>query len=50
MTEINSNSVSLAGDFGVLSQLTIRGYDANMTLGKLRESIFLFQTLRLGEC
>jgi hypothetical protein len=29
----NINSVSLAGEFAVLSQLALRGYDANMTLG-----------------
>lgn len=30
---LNKNSVALAGEFAVLSQLTLRGYDANMTLG-----------------
>lgn len=30
---LNKNSVSLAGEFAVLSQLALRGYDANMTLG-----------------
>ncbi len=33
---INSNSVSLAGEFAVLSQLALRGYDANMTLGRTK--------------
>lgn len=33
MKTLNKNSVSLAGEFAVLSQLTLRGYDANMTLG-----------------
>lgn len=33
MDKISKNSVSLAGEFAVLSQLTLRGYDANMTLG-----------------
>ena len=33
MANINKNSVSLAGEFAVLSQLSLRGYDANMTLG-----------------
>ena len=33
MTKITSNSVALAGEFAVLSQLALRGYDANMTLG-----------------
>lgn len=30
---INKNSVSLAGEFAVLSQLALRGFDANITLG-----------------
>lgn len=33
MQVLNKNSVSLAGEFAVLSQLTLRGYDANLTLG-----------------
>jgi len=33
MIKIPNNSVSLAGEFAVLSQLALRGYDANMTLG-----------------
>ena len=36
MKGINSNSVSLAGEFAVLSQLALRGYDANMTLGRTK--------------
>ena len=35
-SRINSNSVSLAGEFAVLSQLALRGYDANMTLGRTK--------------
>jgi len=31
--KISPNSVSLAGEFAVLSQLALRGFDANMTLG-----------------
>jgi hypothetical protein len=31
--KISPNSVSLAGEFAVLSQLSLRGLDANMTLG-----------------
>lgn len=31
--KINANSVSLAGEFAVLSRLSLYGYDANMTLG-----------------
>src|SRR5262245_16853406 len=33
---IDKNSVSLAGEFAVLSQLALRGYDANMTLGRTK--------------
>ena len=33
MKGTSRNSVSLAGEFAVLSQLALRGYDANMTLG-----------------
>lgn len=32
-SDIPKNSVSLAGEFAVLSQLALRGFDANMTLG-----------------
>jgi hypothetical protein len=33
MSTANNNSISLAGEFAVLSQLAPRGYGANMTLG-----------------
>ena len=33
---MNKNSISLAGEFAVLSQLALRGYDANMTLGQTK--------------
>jgi hypothetical protein len=36
MADINNNAVSLAGEFAVLSQLALRGYDANMTLGRTK--------------
>ncbi len=36
MTTLNKNSVSLAGEFAVLSQLALRGYDANLTLGNTK--------------
>jgi hypothetical protein len=35
-SKIGPNSVSLAGEFAVLSQLALRGYDANMTLGNTK--------------
>lgn len=36
MTGLNNNSVALAGEFAVLSQLALRGYDANLTLGRTK--------------
>src|SRR5215467_11649892 len=36
LAKITPNSVSLAGEFAVLSQLALRGYDANMTLGRTK--------------
>ncbi len=36
MSKINSNSIALSGEFAVLSQLALRGYDANMTLGNTK--------------
>jgi hypothetical protein len=33
MAKTNINAVSLVGEFAVRSQLALRGYDANMTLG-----------------
>jgi len=36
MVKIGHNSVALAGEFAVLSQLAIRGFDANMTLGNTK--------------
>ncbi len=34
--ELSNNSISLAGEFAVLSQLALRGFDANMTLGNTK--------------
>ncbi len=34
--KVSPNSVALAGEFAVLSQLALRGYDANMTLGRTK--------------
>lgn len=30
---LDNNSIAMAGEFAVLSQLALRGYDANLTLG-----------------
>jgi hypothetical protein len=32
----NRNSIALAGEFATLSQLALRGYDANLTLGNTK--------------
>jgi hypothetical protein len=34
--KLSKNSVSIAGEFAVLSQLALRGYDANLTLGNTK--------------
>src|SRR5665647_1187676 len=36
MKNLDKNSISLAGEFAVLSQLALRRYDANMTLGRTK--------------
>ncbi len=36
MAKISHNSVAIAGEFAVLSQLALRGFDANMTLGNTK--------------
>ena len=33
---LSNNSIALAGEFAVLSQLALRGYDANLTLGNTK--------------
>ncbi|MBI3448142.1 MAG: hypothetical protein HY049_04385 [Acidobacteria bacterium] len=37
MALIPPNSVALAGEFAVLSQLVLRGYDASLTMGHTKE-------------
>src|SRR5262245_6558386 len=36
MALISKNQISLAGEFAVLSQLALRGFDANLTLGNTK--------------
>lgn len=36
MLDLSNNAISLAGEFAVLSQLALRGFDANMTLGNTK--------------
>ena len=35
-TAISKNQIALAGEFAALSQLALRGYDANLTLGNTK--------------
>ena len=48
MQKINTNSVSLAGEFAVLSQLALRGYNANMTLGRTKSVDILVSNPKNG--
>jgi len=36
INDLSNNNISLAGEFSVLSQLALRGYNANMTLGNTK--------------
>lgn len=36
MNDLSNNNISLAGEFAVLSQLALRGFNANMTLGNTK--------------
>src|SRR6478735_2080008 len=49
MSGINANSISLAGEFAVLSQLALRGYDANMTLGRTKSVDILVSNPTSGQ-
>lgn len=49
MNELNKNSVSLAGEFAVLSQLALRGFDANLTLGNTKSVDILVSDPRTGK-
>ncbi len=49
MSGINTNSISLAGEFAALSQLALRGYDANMTLGRTKSVDILVSNPQTGK-
>lgn len=49
MPKLNNNSVALAGEFAVLSQLALRGYDANLTLGRTKSVDILVSDPRTGK-
>ena len=46
---LNNNSVALAGEFAVLSQLALRGYDANLTLGRTKSVDILVSHPKTGK-
>ncbi len=46
---MNTNSISIAGEFAVLSQLALRGYDANMTLGHTKSVDILVADQKTGK-
>ena len=46
---IQKNSISIAGEFAVLSQLTLRGFDANMTLGNTKGVDILVSDPKTGD-
>jgi hypothetical protein len=48
MIDLNNNSISLAGEFAVLSQLTLRGYDASLTLGNTKSVDILVADPKTG--
>ncbi|MFA6982082.1 MAG: hypothetical protein WC243_03615 [Patescibacteria group bacterium] len=47
--EYNTNSISLAGEFAVLSQLALRGFDASMTLGHTKGVDILISDPKTGK-
>jgi len=49
LKRIPANSISLAGEFAVLSQLVLRGYDANMTLGHTKNVDILISDPATGK-
>lgn len=46
--DLGNNAISLAGEFAVLSQLALRGFDANMTLGNTKSVDILISEPRTG--
>jgi hypothetical protein len=48
-SKISPNSVSLAGEFAVLSRLALWGYDANLTLGRTKEVDILISNPKTNE-
>ena len=46
---LNNNSVALAGEFAVLSQLALQGYDANLTLGRTKSVDILVSHPKTGK-
>lgn len=49
MNELSNNNIALAGEFAVLSQLALRGYNANMTLGNTKSVDILLTDPNTGK-
>jgi len=49
MNNISKNQVSLAGEFAVLSQLALHGFDANLTLGNTKGVDILLSNPKTGK-
>lgn len=49
MASLSKHHVALAGEFAVLSQLALRGFDANMTLGNTKSVDILISNPRTGK-
>ncbi|MFA5167256.1 MAG: hypothetical protein WC530_01850 [Candidatus Omnitrophota bacterium] len=49
MEKLPKNSVSIAGEFAVLSQLALRGYDASLTLGHTKSVDILVSSPSTGK-
>lgn len=47
--QLDNNTISIAGEFAVLSQLALRGYDANMTLGHTKGVDILISNPKTGK-
>lgn len=49
MNDITKNQIALAGEFAVLSQLALQGFDANMTLGNTKSVDILLSHPETGK-
>ena len=49
MQKMTTHHIALAGEFAVLSQLALHGFDANMTLGNTKSVDILISNPRTGK-